>query len=38
MMEYDLDHGMIITRDEEEEIDVDEYSITIMPAWKFLLK
>jgi predicted AAA+ superfamily ATPase len=37
MLELGLDSGTIITRNEEELIDVDNGRITLIPIWRFLL-
>ncbi|MEA3558319.1 MAG: ATP-binding protein, partial [Candidatus Thermoplasmatota archaeon] len=35
--EFDLDEGVIVTYDQEEEIEVDGKNINVVPAWKWLL-
>ncbi|MEA3558567.1 MAG: ATP-binding protein [Candidatus Thermoplasmatota archaeon] len=35
---YDLSEGTIITSDENEELKIENYSIIIIPAWKWLLE
>jgi predicted AAA+ superfamily ATPase len=35
---YGLDKGLIITEMEEENITIDNKEITVVPAWKWLLK
>ena len=37
MTELKLSHGIIVTRNEEEQIQVDSGKIDVMPAWRFLL-
>lgn len=37
MKSYKLKKGLIITEDEEEIIEYDDFTIQVMPAWKFLL-
>ncbi len=37
MRAYDLSEGTIITYDTNQELEVEKYSITIIPAWKWLL-
>lgn len=37
MAELGLKSGMIVTRNEEEEIEVDSGKVDVMPAWRFLL-
>ena len=37
MEEYQLNTGLIITDHEEKEIDIPGKTITIVPAWKWLL-
>jgi hypothetical protein len=37
MTELKLSHGMIVTRNEEEQIQVDSGKIDVVPAWRFLL-
>jgi len=37
MMELGAQAGTIVTRNEEERIDVDGGAITVVPAWRFLL-
>lgn len=38
MIELDMSLGIIVTRNEEEQIQVDSGKIDVMPAWRFLLK
>ena len=38
MAELGLRSGTIVTRSDEEEIDVDGGKIEVVPAWRFLLK
>ena len=37
MTELKLSHGIIVTRNEEEQIQVDSGKIDVVPAWRFLL-
>ena len=37
MAEFDLKSGMVVTRNEEERIEVDSGTIEVVPAWRFLL-
>lgn len=37
MRELNLPHGMIVTRNEEEQIQIDAGQIDVMAAWRFLL-
>ena len=37
MRELKLSQGTIVTRDEEEQIQVDSGRIDVVPAWRFLL-
>ena len=37
MAEYGLEFGMVVTRNEEEEIKVDAGKIDVVSAWRFLL-
>jgi len=37
MAELKLPHGIIVTRNEEEQIQADSGKIEVMPAWRFLL-
>jgi uncharacterized protein len=37
MAELDLQSATIVTRNEEEEIDVDGRRVSVVPAWRFLL-
>ena len=37
MTELELPHGIIVTRNEEERIQVDSGRIDVVPAWRFLL-
>ena len=37
MTELRLSHGIIVTRNEEEQIQVDSGKIDVVPAWRFLL-
>ncbi|MCZ7556584.1 MAG: ATP-binding protein [Bacteroidia bacterium] len=37
MKELKLSHGTIVTRNEEERIQVDSGTIDVLPAWRFLL-
>ncbi len=38
MKNYDLNSGLILTEDEEYDIEVDAYKITVKPVWKWLLE
>lgn len=38
MLELGLKSSFIVTRDQEKEIVEDELNITVLPAWRFLLK
>jgi predicted AAA+ superfamily ATPase len=35
---YDLKDGLILTRDQEDELKINDKKIVIMPIWKWLLK
>jgi hypothetical protein len=37
MTELKLSQGIIVTRNEEEQIQVDSGKIDVVPAWRFLL-
>lgn len=37
MAEMKLSHGIVVTRNEEEQIQVDSGTIDVLPAWRFLL-
>lgn len=37
MTELKLSHGIIVTRNEEEQLQVDSGNIDVVPAWRFLL-
>lgn len=37
MDELELEQGIIVTRDEEELIQVESGEIEVMPVWRFLL-
>lgn len=38
MKEYSLKQGLILTSDEEEELDVNGFHISLIPCWKWLLE
>ena len=38
MQTYDLDSGIILTGNEEEELQIDQKAIQIIPVWKWLLE
>lgn len=37
MSELNLSHGLIVTRNEDEQIQVDSGPIDVVPVWRFLL-
>lgn len=37
MYKYKLNSGIILTYDQEEEIQIDEYKVQIIPVWKWLI-
>jgi predicted AAA+ superfamily ATPase len=37
MKEMNLDHGTVVTTSEEETIDVESGTISVVPVWRFLI-
>jgi predicted AAA+ superfamily ATPase len=38
MNELNLSSGIIVTRDEEDEIQIDNKKISVIPIWRYLLE
>jgi len=38
MIKYNLGHGVIITKETDEEIVIEDKKISVIPAWRFLLE